>query len=183
MLASSVPSIRTNVTLASPLDPAIAKMMADLNGGQVETSNIRTPVAKAVLVSHETNIAAFVRLRAFTLSHKSSAVLGAGFILGLQKNLIQTKQTYSLINKGTGKCYFSVNIDNHDDIFIMLKKDGEPLTLYLTNSKLEWRAAAINTPGNPRPMTKEESAEGFNALIEFWIENSKTVPSINPINS
>lgn len=178
VLALSVSSIRSEATLDTSLNAEMVKILVESNGGPDGTVATKTPapIPVAFLTSAEENIGAFDRLRAFTLNHPSSARLGAGamYYLGFPKKDVLTRQTSSAIPDG--KCYFSVSLANNDDIFLIVKRTGTPLTLYLTNSKLEWRAAAIDAPGKPHALTKEESASGFQALLEFWIENAKTLP-------
>jgi hypothetical protein len=45
--------------------------------------------------------------------------------------------------------------------------------MYLTNSKLLLRAAAVHENGTPHLISNEEASAGFEALLMFWVEKAK----------
>ena len=186
MLASNVAPVRNNATLAAPFDPEIMRVMAEnLNGGapisHQTAISAPAPITVATNQGSKHTIDAISRLRAFTLSGSDNAriIAKAARLLGLADREIPTKQIASTLTDG--KLYFTVSIQpNSDDIFLTVKRNGAPLTLYLTNSNLELRATLVNEPGNP---ISEKTDADFQALLQYWTEQAKTLPASTLINN
>ncbi len=189
MLASSVAPIRTDATLAAPFDPEIMRVMAESLNGGVSTPNqaaVSAPAPIPVTTHSDTEqtIDAISRLRAFTLSgpDETHIIAKAARVLGLADREIPTKQIVSTLIDG--KLYFTVSIQpNSDDILLTVKRNGIPLTLYLTNSNLELRAAFINEPGNPHQIAPEQAGRDFKILLQYWAEQAKTLLPSTLVNN
>ncbi len=123
---------------------------------------------------------AFMRLREYTLTNSEQSTIGpnAARLLGLEvtASSIPTKNVSSVLPDG--ECYFVVSLKpNTDDIVLIEIRESAPLIMYLTNSKAELRVVLVNNPGRPYLIANDQAAAGFQALLEFWVEAAKTLPS------
>jgi hypothetical protein len=117
-------------------------------------------------------------LRAFTLATSEDTVLGdkTAMLLGLVETnrSVPTKQVSVALTNDIR--FFTVStVPNSDDIILTIKQDGAVRIMYLTNSKLLLRAAAVPENGTPHLISNEEAAAGFEALLMFWVEKSKSL--------
>ena len=118
-------------------------------------------------------------LRAFTLATSEDTVLGdkPAMLLGLVETnrSVSTKQVSVALTDDIR--FFAVStVPNSDDIILTIKQDvAVQMIMYLTNSKLLLRAAAVQENGTPHLISNEEAAAGFEALSMFWVEKSKSL--------
>jgi len=117
-------------------------------------------------------------LRAFTLAISEDTVLGdkTAMLLGLVETnrSVPTKQVSVALTDDIR--FFTVStVPNSDDIILAIVQDGAVRIMYLTNSKLLLRAAAVHENGTPHLISNEEAAAGFEALLMFWVEKSKNL--------
>lgn len=139
-----------------------------------------TPDVDASPLDPELSGDAFVRLREYTLTNSEQSTIGpnAAKLLELEVTglSIPTKNVSSLLPDG--ECYFVVSLKpNTDDIVLIEIRESAPLIMYLTNSKAELRVVLVNNPGRPYLIANDQAAAGFQALLEFWVEAAKTLPS------
>lgn len=66
-------------------------------------------------------------------------------------------------------------VPNSDDIILTIVQAAAVRIMYLTNSKLLLRAAAVHENGTPHLISNEEAAVGFEALLMFWVEKAKSL--------
>lgn len=117
-------------------------------------------------------------LRAFTLATSEDTVLGdkTAMLLGLVETnrSVPTKQVSVALTDNIR--FFTVStVPDSDDIILTIKQDAAVRIMYLTNSKLLLRAAAVHENGTPHLISNEEAAAGFEALLMFWVEKSKSL--------
>lgn len=117
-------------------------------------------------------------LRAFTLATSEDTVLGdkTAMLLGLVETnrSVPTKQVSVALTNDIR--FFTVStVPNSDDIILTIVQDAAVRIMYLTNSKLLLRAAAVHENGTPHLISNEEAAAGFEALLMFWVEKSKSL--------
>ena len=117
-------------------------------------------------------------LRAFTLATSEDTVLGdkTAMLLGLVETnrSVPTKQVSVALTDDIR--FFTVStVPNSDDIILAIVQDGAVRIMYLTNSKLLLRAAAVHENGTPHLISNEEAVAGFEALLMFWVEKSKNL--------
>lgn len=117
-------------------------------------------------------------LREFTLAASEDTVLGgkAAMLLGLVETnrSVPTKQVSVALTDEIR--FFTVStVPNSDDIILTIKKDAAVRKMYLTNSKFLLRAAVVHEDGAPHLISNEQAAAGFEALLMFWIEKSKSL--------
>jgi hypothetical protein len=117
-------------------------------------------------------------LRAFTLATSEDTVLGdkTAILLGLVETnrSVPTKQVSVALT--TDLRFFTVStVPNSDDIILTILQDGAVRIMYLTNSKLLLRAAAVHENGTPHLISNEEASAGFEALLMFWVEKAKSL--------
>lgn len=122
--------------------------------------------------------AAMNHLRAFTLATSEDTVLGAkaAMLLGLVETnrSVPTKQVSVALTDDVR--FFTVSTVPHsDDIILTIQQDAAVRIMYLTNSKLLLRAAVVHETGTPHVISVEEAAAGFEALLTFWVEKSKSL--------
>ena len=119
-------------------------------------------------------------LRAFTLATSEDTVLGdkTAMLLGLVETnrSVPTKQVSVALTNDIR--FFTVStVPNSDDIILTIVQDAAVRIMYLTNSKLLLRAAAVHENGTPHLISNEEAAAGFEALLMFWVEKAKSLQS------
>jgi len=118
-------------------------------------------------------------LRAFTLATSEDTVLGekAAVLLGLVETnrSVPTKQVSVALTDDIR--FFTVStVPNSDDIILTIKQDAAMrMIMYLTNSKLLLRAAAVYEHGRPHLISNEEAAADFETLLLFWVEKAKSL--------
>jgi len=118
-------------------------------------------------------------LRAFTLATSEDTVLGdkTAMLLGLVETnrSMPTKQVSVALTDDIR--FFTVStVPNSDDIILAIVQDAAVRIMYLTNSKLLLRAAAVHENGTPHLISNVEAA-GFEALLMFWVEKAKSLQS------
>ena len=119
-------------------------------------------------------------LRAFTLATSEDTVLGdkTAMLLGLVETnrSVPTKQVSVALTDDIR--FFTVStVPNSDDIILAIVQDAAVRIMYLTNSTLLLRAAAVHENGTPHLISNEEAAAGFEALLMFWVEKAKSLQS------
>ena len=143
-----------------------------------------TPTFNVSPVSPELSGDAFIRLREYTLTFFVSSTIGpnAARLLGLEVTGLSIPAKYVSSVLPDGECYFIVSLkpDTDDIVIIEMRESASPI-MYLTNSKVELRAALVNQPGRPHLITIEQAIVGFRVLLEFWTEAAKTLPSNEPL--
>ncbi|OAI46200.1 hypothetical protein AYO43_01350 [Nitrospira sp. SCGC AG-212-E16] len=117
-------------------------------------------------------------LRAFTLATSEDTVLGdkTAMLLGLVETnrSVPTKQVSVALTNDIR--FFTVStVSNSDDIILTIVQDGAVRIMYLTNSTLLLRATAVLENRTPHLISNEEAAAGFEALLLFWVEKSKSL--------
>lgn len=118
-------------------------------------------------------------LRAFTLATSEDTVLGekAAMLLGLVESsrTVPTKQVSVALTDDIR--FFTVStVPNSDDIILTIKQGAAVrVIMYLTDSKLLLRAAAVHENSTPHLLSNEEATAGFEALLMFWVEKSKSL--------
>jgi len=117
-------------------------------------------------------------LRAFTLATSEDTVLGdkTAMLLGLVETnrSVPTRQISVALTDDIR--FFTVStVPNSDDIILTIVQDAAVRIMYLTNSKLLLRAAAVHENGTPHLISNEEAAAGFEALLMFWVEKAKSL--------
>ncbi|MCX6787977.1 MAG: hypothetical protein NT108_02315 [Candidatus Kaiserbacteria bacterium] len=153
---------------------------AAINRPPRDPSPITIPSFDAIPVDRELLGDVFRRLREYTLTNSEQSTIGpnAARLLGLEITglSIPTKNVSSSLPDG--ECYFIVSLKpDTDDIVILEMREGAPFIMYLTNSKGELRAGLVNHPSHSYLITNEQAAAGFRALLEFWTDAAKTLPS------
>jgi len=118
-------------------------------------------------------------LRAFTLATSEDTVLGgkAAMLLGLVETnrTVPTKQISVALTNDI-RLFTVSTVPNSDDIILTVKQDGAVrMIMYLTNSKLLLRAAAVHENGTPHLISNAEAAASFEALLIFWVEKAKSL--------
>jgi len=122
-------------------------------------------------------------LRAFTLATSEDTVLGdkPAMLLGLVETnrSVPTKQVSVALTNDIR--FFTVStVPNSDDIILAIVQDAAVRIMYLTNSELLLRAAAVHENGTPHLISNEEAAAGFEALLMFWVEKDKSLQAGHP---
>ena len=117
-------------------------------------------------------------LREFTLATSEETVLGgkAAMLMGLVETnqSVPTEQVSVALTDEIR--FFTVSIvPDSDDIILTVKRDAAVRKMYLTNSKFLLRAAIVHEDGTPRLVPNEQAAAGFESLLMFWIEKSKSL--------
>ena len=101
-------------------------------------------------------------LRAFTLATSEDTVLGekAAMLLGLVETnrSVPTKQVAVALTDDM-RVFTVSTVPNSDDIILTIKQNAAvQMIMYLTNSKLLLRAAAVHQNGTPHLISNEEAA-------------------------
>lgn len=131
------------------------------------------------LAQSSNRIDAIDHLRAFTLATSEDTVLGekAAMLLGLVETnrTVPTKQVSVAVTDGI-RVFTVSTVPNSDDIILTIKEVAPMrIIMYLTNSKLLLRAAAVHENGTPHLISNEEAAAGVEALLMFWVEKAKSL--------
>lgn len=169
-MALSVAPSGNDITFAAVVPPPVPESTTDGTVAQP------APTVRASLTEVESD--AINQLREFTLAASEETVLGAkaAKLIGLVETdrNIATKQVSVALTDEIR--YFTVSTEpNSDDIILTIKRDVAVRRMYLTNSKFILRAAVMHEDGAPQVIPKEQAAAGFEALLMFWVEKSKSI--------
>ena len=166
------------IVILASLSPVPA--LAVTTYSQIDPARSVIPAFGITPINPEFSEGAFMRLREYTLTNPEQSRIGPNVarLLGLEVAGLSIPTKYVSAPFPDGTCYFSVSLKpNTDDIIIIETRGDVPLIMYLTNSKLELRAALVNEPGHPHLITNERVAARFRDILEFWTEAAKTLPS------
>jgi hypothetical protein len=169
IIASSIVPIGHNIIFAAAINPQVVQ----------STDRMVAPSTPIILASFtDLESDAIHHLREFTLATSEETVLGgkAALLLGLVETnrSVPTKQVSVALTDEIR--FFTVSIvPDSDDIILTVKRDLAVREMYLTNSKFLLRAAIVHADGTPRLISNEQAADGFESLLMFWIEKSKSL--------
>jgi hypothetical protein len=169
IMALSVAPIGHDISFATEVDPPV-----------LEAATERAVAQPAPIRASFTDVEsdAINQLREFILVTSEETVLGgkAAKLIGLVETdrSVPTKQVSVALTEEIR--YFTVSTEpNSDDIILTIKRDMAVRRMYLTNSKFMLRAAVVHEDGTPQVVPNEQAAAGFEALLMFWVEKSKSL--------
>ncbi|MGH7217093.1 MAG: hypothetical protein ACREIG_07650 [Nitrospiraceae bacterium] len=170
IIALSIAPVGNNISFAAEVDPRVPKPTTD------ETVAQPAQTVRASFTDLERD--AITQLREFTMATSEETVLGgkAAMLMGLVEidRSVPTKQVSVALTEEIR--YFTVSTEpNSDDIILTIKRDAAVRMMYLTNSKFLLRAAVVHEDGAPQVIPNEQAAAGFEALLMFWVEKSKSL--------
>jgi hypothetical protein len=170
IMALSVAPIGHDISFATEVDPPVLEAATERAVAQPP------PTIRASFTDVESD--AINQLREFILATSEETVLGgkAAKLIGLVETdrSVPTKQVSVALTEEIR--YFTVSTEpNSDDIILTIKRDMAVRRMYLTNSKFILRAAVVHEDGTPQVVPNEQAAAGFEALLMFWVEKSKSL--------